>query len=85
MGAIFQAAFRRSRACTTALFNSRSASTEIQRPAREPWLRILSAARIASRFNRTFRFPMFRKAQFTAFLTKFRSSCASRRMIENNR
>src|SRR5437016_7466075 len=79
-----QVAFRRSRDCTAALFNSRSASAAIHRAARVFWLRILSAARIASRFNGIFLLPIFRSARFTAFLTKFLSSCASRSITRRN-
>src|SRR6266403_4459293 len=82
---LLQAYFRRNRACTAPLFSSRSASAAIHLAAREFCLRIFSASRMAARFSRTFRFPMFRKAQFTAFLTKFRSSWASRAIIGNSR
>src|SRR6266850_258398 len=79
-----QAVFLRNRACTASLFSSRSASAAIHRAAREFCLRILSAARIASRFSRIFRFPMFRKAQLIAFFTRFLSSCASRSITFKN-
>src|SRR5216684_3013297 len=79
------AVFLRSRFCTAALFNSRSASAAIQRAELDSCRRILSAARIASRLRRAFRFPIFRNAQFTAFFTKFRSSCASRSITRRNR
>src|SRR5260370_9454785 len=79
------AVFRWSRFCTAALFNSRSASAAIQRAARELCERILSAAQIASRLSRIFLFPIFRKAQLTAFFTKFRSSYASRSTTLKNR
>src|SRR6266478_370255 len=79
-----QAALRRSRACTAALFNSRSASAAIHRAARESCRWILSAQRIASRLSRTFLFPIFRKAQLIAFFTKLLSS-SSRSITRKNR
>src|SRR6266850_6437292 len=82
---LLQADFRRNRACTASLFSSRGASAAIHRAAREFCARIFSASPLAARFSRTFRFPMFRRAQFTAFLTKFRSSWASRAIIGNSR
>src|SRR5258708_32316524 len=82
---LIHAVFLRSRFCTAALFNSRSASAAIQRAAREYCKRILSAAQIASRLSRIFLFPIFRKAQLTAFFTKFRSSYASRSTTLKNR
>src|SRR6266850_2830502 len=82
---LLQAGFRRNRACTASLFSSRSASAAIHLAAREFCLRIFSASRMAARFSRTFLFPMFRKAQFTAFLTKFRASWASREIIGSSR
>src|SRR5260370_18579089 len=81
----FHAAFRRRRACTAALRNSRRASAAIQRADREFRRRIRSAARIAARFRRKFRFPMFRSAQFTALRTKFLSSRASRSITRKKR
>src|SRR5258705_163831 len=78
---LFHASVRRRRTCTASLFSSRSASAAIHRAARESCLRIFSASRMAARFSRTFLFPIFRKAQFTAFLTKFRASWASREII----
>src|SRR5215472_2426942 len=74
----FARAFRRSLDSTAGLFSSRSASAAIHRADRESCRRLLSAARIASRFSLRFLLPMFRKAQLTAFRTKFRSSYASR-------
>src|SRR5260370_4561604 len=82
---LIHAVFLRSRFCTASLFNSRSASAAIQRAERELCWRILSAARIASRLRRRFLFPIFLKAQFTAFFTKLRSSCASRSITCGNR
>src|SRR5216684_278359 len=82
---LLQVAFRCNRDCTASLFSSRSASAAIHRAARKFCLRIFSASRMAARFSRTFLFPMFRKAQFTAFLTKFRSSWASRAIIGSSR
>src|SRR5215472_1350094 len=76
-------AFRRKRASTAGPSSSRSASAAIHRADREPCRRILAAARVASRFNRKFLLPMFRKAQLTAFLTKWRSSPASRSIKGN--
>src|SRR5882724_4250897 len=82
---LLHASVRRRRTCTASPFSSRSASAAIHRAAREFCLRIFSASRMAARFSRRFRFPMFRKAQFTAFLTKFRSSWASREIIGSSR
>src|SRR5207247_6829491 len=73
-------AFLRKRACTALLRNSRSASVAIHRAARDFILWICSAARIVARFSRRLRLRMFRCDQFTAFLIKFRSSRASRRV-----
>src|SRR5258708_33369323 len=73
-GPRFHAAFRRRRACTAALRNSRRASAAIQRADREFCRRIRSAARIAARFRREFLLPMLRSAQFTALRTQFLSS-----------
>src|SRR5215469_1081457 len=70
--------FCRNLACTASLLNSRNASAAIHRPARVPFFLILSALSIASRFNRIFRLPILRSAQFTALRTKLRSSEAWR-------
>lgn len=73
------------RNCTASLCSSRNASAAIHRADQEPCRRIRSAARIASLLSRGFRFPIFRSDQFTAFLTKFRSSCASRSITARKR
>src|SRR5712692_2195331 len=71
--------------CTAALVNSRSASEATQRAALESIARIWFAVRMAKRFSRALRLPICRNAQFTAFLTMWRSSAAWRRIIASSR
>lgn len=70
---------------TAGLFNSRRASAAIQRAVEESSARIFLAVRIAARFSARFLFPILRSAQFTAFLTKLRSSLDSLRIISSMR
>src|SRR5258708_35440828 len=81
----FHAAFRRRRACTVALRNSRRASAAIQRADREFCRRVRSAARIAARFRRKFRLPMLRSAPLTALRAEILSSRASRSITRKKR
>ena len=61
---------------TASLVSSRNASAAIQRADRDPCSLMRLAASIASELRPRLRFPICRNAQFTAFLTKLRSSSA---------
>ncbi len=63
---------------TARLVSSRKASEAIQRAEGFPSARISFASRMAFLFSARFRFPIWRNAQLTAFLTKFLSSLAPR-------
>ena len=70
----------RNRCRTAELLSSRSASEAIQWAERDSIALISRAVSIADAFRRELRLPICLNAQFTAFLTKLRSSAASRRI-----